>query len=149
MAPWRPSRGGAAAMAAAMAATALSAAAPGSVIERGAGTNTRLCCMVCIWPGCPCPSEQPTTPAGRAIGTAGGFRAKGKGCPGTERGRESVCYTFPGMICPSLHNLSLNAWRFWQPHNPQASGVVKCRAMSGCCVANSLVACPGTSLPGN
>ena len=53
------------------------------------------------------------------------------------------------MICPSLHELSLNACSFWQPHNPPASEVVKCRALSGCCVATSLVACPGTSLPGN
>ena len=53
------------------------------------------------------------------------------------------------MICPSLHDLSLNACSFWQPHKPPASEVVKCRALSGCCVATSLVACPGTSLPGN
>ena len=53
------------------------------------------------------------------------------------------------LICPSLHVLALNACSFWQPHNPPASEVVKCRALSGCCVATSLVACPGTSLPGN
>ena len=53
------------------------------------------------------------------------------------------------MICPSLRDMSLNACSLWQPHNPPANEVVKCRTMSGCCVATSLVACPGTSLPGN
>ena len=50
------------------------------------------------------------------------------------------------MICPSLRDMSLNACNLWQPHNPPASEVVKCRALSGCCVATSLVACPGSSI---
>ena len=51
--------------------------------------------------------------------------------------------------CPSLRDMSLNAYSLWQPHNSPASEVVKCRTMSGCCAGTSLVACPGTSLPGN
>ena len=39
--------------------------------------------------------------------------------------------------------VSVPAGSFWQPHNPPASEVVKWRALSGCCVATSLVACPG------
>ena len=52
-------------------------------------------------------------------------------------------------LLPQLADMSLNAYSLWQPHNPPASEIVKCRTMSGCCVATSLVACPGTSLPGN
>ena len=50
---------------------------------------------------------------------------------------------------PQLARFVIERLQVWQPHNPPASEVVKCRALSGCCVATNLVACPGTSLPGN
>ena len=65
----------------------------------------------------------------------------------------ALCPPFPLLeeVCDYILLLlmSLNAYSLWQPHNPPANEVVRCRTVSGWCVVTSLVACPGTSLPGN
>ena len=47
-----------------------------------------------------------------------------------------------GCCCTSCF---LNAWTPLQLHIDHLARIVRCRALSGCCVATSLVACPGLS----
>ena len=52
------------------------------------------------------------------------------------------------MLCSSQYDLSLDPWIPFQLHSDRSTRIVKCRALSGCCVATNLVACPGSSLAG-
>ena len=51
-----------------------------------------------------------------------------------------------GVTCFSSYALSLHAWTPLQLHSDRLAELVKWRALSGCCLATSLVACPGLSI---
>ena len=97
---------------------------------------------------------------GRGVGEVGGRGAGGWPRTGGRGGRvtaaaldltpqrasSGVCLWACAFVCLAGCHTQQPGWlEQMEASSPPASEVVKCRAMSGCCVATSLVACPGTA----
>ena len=57
-----------------------------------------------------------------------------------------MCGFYGRVTCFGLCDLSLDAWTPLRLHSDHLTRIVRCRALSGCCVATSLMACPGLAI---